>query len=156
MIDKVIGTLKEYLAAHDRDIIVLSDEQKAEIKAEITFMECMRESSYIEEVKNLKTRIDSLQNAIIDLVSPVPPAEKRVTRKDFLEIYNKCLSGMFEDQENGIWESEHKKKIYGKDITVHWNGIYCDCYDGATPCNHIIPGIKSLDEELSGEEVPFD
>ena len=64
MIDKIIGTLNEYLAAHDRDIIALSDEQKAEIKAEIKYMECMKDFSYVAEIEELKTRVESLQNAI--------------------------------------------------------------------------------------------
>ena len=41
-----------------------------------------------------------------------------------------------------------KYGIYGHDFTIHWNGIYCNVGDGATPANHIIPAIEDCSEEL--------
>ena len=58
-------------------------------------------------------------------------------------MYNEALDDMFENPENN--------DIYGYNITVHWHGIYCNCGDGATPCNHIIPAIVSCYEEDNEE-----
>ena len=66
--------------------------------------------------------------------------EKLVTRAKFLKKYNK---------EQSKWDCG---KVYGNDVTVHWNGIYCTCGDGATAYNHIIAGIDGADSELDPED----
>ena len=66
--------------------------------------------------------------------------DRLVSKEEFLEIYNAALTLMFNDIDNSL--------IYGKDVTIHWNGIYCNCGDGATAYNHIIQGIQDvIDEE---------
>ena len=65
----------------------------------------------------------------------------RVSRVDFLKIYDNALNEMFDAPE------DEDNDIYGYDITVHWHGIYCNCGDGAIPCNHIIPAIMNCNEE---------
>lgn len=71
----------------------------------------------------------------------------KVTRTEFLRVYNKELNAMFDNE-----DSDCDNNIYGKSITVHWNGIYCDCGDGATPSNYIIPAIEECDDELEEED----
>lgn len=66
--------------------------------------------------------------------------DKLVTREKFLKKYNKELN-----------KDEHGK-IYGNDVTIHWNGMFCTCGDGATAYNHIICGLEDAMTELDGEE----
>jgi len=73
--------------------------------------------------------------------------DKMVTRKDFLRAYRQELDAMWND------DNTDKYNIYGKDFTIHWNGIYCNVGDGATPSNYIIPAIQDCDEELDEEEI---
>ncbi len=69
-----------------------------------------------------------------------------VSRQDFVDIYSAAVGEMFEkmDEDEDIDDSP----IYGKDVTVHWNGIYCNCEDGATVYNHLIPGIEGVISEI--------
>ena len=92
--------------------------------------------------------LDVLDMATVD-------EDKAVTRKEFLRLYNEELNKHFEEMDKAENEDEYENltaHIYGYPITVHWNGIYCSCDDGATPYNHIIPGIEVCDEELDDEE----
>lgn len=74
--------------------------------------------------------------------------DKEVTRKEFLNLYHKELNEFFQQMDDPRTSDNPTAHIYGYPITVHWNGIYCDCDDGATPYNYIIPAIKDVDEEL--------
>ena len=154
MVNKIIETLKEYLASHDRDIITLSEESQAEIKAQIKYLECMKDFSYVAEIENLKTRIESLQDVIVGRTAP-SSSDQRVTRKDFVAIYEKVIKGLENENENDIEDGACFNQIYGKDFTVHWNGIYCDCLDGCNPCNYLIPAIENIEEDSDGFEVEF-
>lgn len=65
----------------------------------------------------------------------------KVSMTDFLRIYNNALA-----------EDDYTKNgIYGKDVTIHWNGWYCSVGDGATAYNNIISNIESVIEE-NGED----
>ena len=68
--------------------------------------------------------------------------DKKVSRKEFMEIYLKAL------ESDDLTETG----IYGCDVTIHWNGIYCSVSDGATAYNHIISNISAVDDELDKEE----
>lgn len=93
------------------------------------------------KIKELEVANKMLRNAILQLTkNKRETVDVRVSRKDFLKLY-----AASEDDD-----------VYGYPVTVHWHGIYCDCSDGATPSNHIIPGILSCDEELNGEEECVD
>lgn len=69
-----------------------------------------------------------------------------VSRQDFVDIYSAAVGEMFEkmDEDEDIDDSP----IYGKDVTVHWNGIYCNCEDGASVYNYIIPAIEDVMSEI--------
>ena len=116
------------------------------------------------DTKHLTRRIELLQKAVADLIHTNRPnrcKDVRVSKKDFLEMYQKALDEMFAimdgEKETDKTPDDVSNDIYGHDITVHWNGIYCNCGDGATPSNILIPAIEEvLDEDDSEyEESPF-
>lgn len=103
------------------------------------------------EIQDYARRIELLQEAITELIHSKKDGCKdvRVSKKDFLEMYETALNEMWEKETQGkdIYDGD----IYGKDFTVHWNGIYCNCGDGATASNNIIPGIEGCYDEDSTE-----
>lgn len=150
MIDKIINTIKGYGLQNNEGF--LAAEEKAEMETEIIYLEKLREYmkddySYIDEIQTLKGRINMLQDALIEAVTPLHQQDKQIPRKDFIEIYNKCVSRMFEENENNIGDGPYEKRIYGNDMTVHWNGMYCNCGSGAIIANEIIPGIEGVEED---------
>ena len=72
-------------------------------------------------------------------------ADKKVSRSEFIRAYNLALDEMFGN------DNYEDNEIYGHDVTIHWNGIYCNVGDGATAYNHIISNIESVIEE-DGED----
>lgn len=75
--------------------------------------------------------------------------DKKVTRAEFLEIYKKALDEMFASDTDD-------NDIYGHEVTVHWNGIYCSVEDGATAYNTVISAIEDAMDELDGEPELLD
>ena len=71
--------------------------------------------------------------------------DKLVTREKFMEKYEKALDEMFASDGD-------ENDIYGHDVTIHWNGMFCTAEDGATAYNHIIGGLKDAMTELDDEE----
>lgn len=105
-----------------------------------------------EQLTEAKRKIDELEisnkmlrNAIIQLTGKVRTSDVRVSRKDFLKMYDGAVNDFLD-----LYHEDND--ICGYPVTVHWHGIYCDCSDGATPSNYLIPGIKDCDDELYGEE----
>ena len=97
--------------------------------------------------KDYEKRINMLQEAILELSKGAAlSSDARVSKKDFLDIYQKALGVMFDNMEKSNFD-ELPNDIYGHDITVHWHGIYCNCGDGATPSNYIISGIEGCVDE---------
>lgn len=70
--------------------------------------------------------------------------ERLVSMQEFIDIYNAAVTLMFAEVGNA------DDMIYGKPLTIHWNGIYCDCGTGATIANNIIPGIEGVISEEGG------
>ena len=101
-----------------------------------------------EEIKTLTRRIELLQTAITELIHNTNHGshDVRVSRTDFLEMYQKALDEFFDNMEKPNCD-ELPNDIYGKDFFVHWNGIYCNCGDGAAISNYLIPGIEGINEE---------
>lgn len=92
-------------------------------------------------------RIEFLQSALLQATTGNKAVEGvRVTKTDFLQIYDKALQAMFKAEEDGTLDPDNND-IYGYDFTIHWHGIYCNCYDGAIPSNHIIPAIEGVNDE---------
>ena len=117
---------------------------------------CILKEEHRTDLEILNKRIDFMQTAILELSKGVALTnDMRVSKADFLAIYEKAL-----DKLHSIMEGEKAtdktpddvdNDIYGHDITVHWHGIYCNCGDGATPYNHIIPGIEGVNDEDPNE-----
>ena len=150
MIDKIIHTIKAFGLQNNEGF--LASEEKAEMEAEITYLEKLKEYmkgdfSYVNEIENLKDRIDMLQDALIEATIPGQHKDQQVTRRDFIEMYNKCLDGMFDEDNKDIENGPYEKKIYLNHMYVHWNGMYCDCSSGAIIANEMIPTIESIDDE---------
>lgn len=68
-------------------------------------------------------------------------SDKKVSMTEFLRIYDQALNA----------DDRTESGIYGEDVTIHWNGIYCNVGDGATAYNHIISNIESVIDE-NGED----
>ena len=105
------------------------------------------EREHLNKVKEYEKRLELLRNALKKRMTKGAPSEDvRVSRIDFLALYNAALEEMFDNFEKDN-SDETPNDIYGYDITVHWHGIYCNCGDGATPSNIIIPAIEEVDNE---------
>lgn len=105
------------------------------------------ERKHTATIEEYEKRVDLMQSAIKELMKEgTPTTDTRVARVDFVAIYNKALNEMFDNFEKDN-SDETPNDIYGYDITVHWHGIYCNCGDGATPSNIIIPAIEEVDNE---------
>ena len=134
--------------------MIMMTEQEHNLELDIICKDYEKEQHNLKkeherEIKNLTKRIELLQKAITDLIHNNNHGcdDVRVSKADFLEMYQTALDVMFDNLEkpNG---GELPNDIYGNDITVHWNGIYCNCGDGAVASNNIIPGIEGvLDED---------
>ena len=95
----------------------------------------------IDELKaEYKKRLELMQKALIELTRKTDtiPHDVRVSKIDFVAMHTTAVCEMDGCEDNDI---------YGHDITVHWHGFYCNCGDGATPANYIIPGIEECYEE---------
>ena len=96
----------------------------------------------IEELKaEYKKRLELMQKALLELSKKTEtvPHDVRVSKADFIEMHSTAVYEMNDIEDNDI---------YGYDVTVHWHGFYCNCGDGATPANYIIPGVEDcLDED---------
>ena len=71
--------------------------------------------------------------------------DRKVTRSEFMDEYDKALNEM-------LASDTDDNDIYGKDVTVHWNGIYCSVGDGATAYNTVIAAISDAMDELDEED----
>jgi hypothetical protein len=99
------------------------------------------------KVKELEKSNEMLRKAMIQLTGKENTIDIKVSRSDFVKMYDMAVNEMFEtNSEDG------ENDIYGHNITVHWHGMYCNCSDGATPSNYIIPAIADCDNELDLEE----
>lgn len=98
------------------------------------------------KVRELEIANEMLRKAVLQLSSKTKNSDVRVSRKDFVKIHSEAVDYMFDNPE------ADDNDVYGYEFTVHWHGIYCDCSDGATPSNYLIPGILDCDDELDGEE----
>lgn len=96
---------------------------------------------YKRKAKELGKRVTKMQLALLSVTSKGSNSDVEISLQDFLDIYDLALNIMFDTQ-------SEDNDIYGYPVTVHWHGMYCDCSDGATPSNHIIPAIQSCLEEI--------
>lgn len=85
-------------------------------------------------------RLELMRKALIELSRNTATVHNavRVSKLDFVAMHTQAVCDMDGCEDNDI---------YGHDITVHWHGLYCNCGDGATPANYIIPAIEECWEE---------
>ena len=85
-------------------------------------------------------RLELMRKALIELSrkNTTVPNDVRVSKLDFVAMHTQAVCDMDGCEDNDI---------YGHDITVHWHGFYCNCGDGATPANYIIPAVEDCFEE---------
>lgn len=133
--------------------MVMMTEQEHNLELDIICKDYERERDILKtehehDIKKLTRRIELLQTALTDLLHNENRChDVRVSKTDFLEMYNKALDVFFDNMEKPNFD-DLPNDIYGKDFTVHWNGIYCNCGDGAVVSNNLIPGIEGvLDED---------
>ena len=134
--------------------MIMMTEQEHKLELDIICKDYEKETHNLKkeherEIKTLTKRIELLQKAITELIHNENHGcnDVRVSKADFLEIYKKSLDEFFDNYEKSNFD-ELPNDIYGKDFTVHWNGIYCNCGDGAVASNNIIPGVEGvLDED---------
>lgn len=132
MINKIKKTINAYLTTNED---VLSAIEKADLNAQISFLEDLGENknvSYFEKYekakKSLFTILRRKKNCNEDIM---------LTRSEFLDIYCMAMESLGLD----------KCELDGNDVTVHWNGICCDCGDGAASYNYIISNIEGVIED---------
>ena len=121
---------------HDCDTYDGNDEELKEKERKIEHLK-----KQIDELKTeYKKRLELMQKALLESTQKTEtvPHDVRVSKADFLAMHSTAVYEM-----DGIEDND----IYGYDVTVHWHGIYCNCGDGATPANYIIPGIEYCNEE---------
>ena len=94
-----------------------------------------------EDISHLQRRIELMQTALLKATKTADtvPNGVRVSKADFVAMHKSAVDYM--------WNHEEDNDIYGYDFTVHWHGMYCNCSDGATPSNHIIPAIEWCEME---------
>ena len=100
------------------------------------------------KIEEYEKRLEFMHTAILALTQKTDtvPHDMRVSKADFLAIYAKALDDFFDKMETPNGEELHND-IDGYDLTVHWHGIYCNCGNGATPSNNLIPGIEGVNDE---------
>ena len=113
-----------------------ADEELEEAEKELE--ELRRKMDELKE--EYKKRLELMQKALLELSrkTDTVPNDIRVSKADFVAMHSTAVYEM-----DGLEDND----IYGYDITVHWHGFYCNCGDGATPANYIIPGIEDCLEE---------
>ena len=117
---------------------------------------CILKEEHETDMAILNQRIEFMQTAILELSKgAATTTDMRVSKADFLAIYQKALDKFFDIMEKTTDETpdEVQNDIYGHDVTIHWHGIYCNCGDGAIPSNHIIPGIEGVNDEDPNEYI---
>lgn len=120
----------------ENGMVMLTDEEYNRLNNRIDRVEKEKD----EHTLDYERRLELMQTALIKLTQKTDtvPSGVRVSKADFIAMHNAAVRDMDGNEDNDI---------YGYDFTVHWHGIYCNCSDGATPANHIVPAIEWIIEE---------
>lgn len=146
MINKIINTIDAYLTTNAD---VLDMKQKAELKAQMTYLKAINDDEYVD----LKKQINTLRKLLFKVLSGQNNGTEdvKLTRQEFIDLHHQALNYMFDEEVDDIGDRGEETGVYGKMITVHWNGVYCECSDGAIASNAIIPAIKEVIDEEEDE-----
>ena len=100
-----------------------------------------------EKVKLMEKEIKELREAVLKATrnKKMKTKDIRVSMATFYNITQEILK-----RDDGD-EIDMETDVYGHDVTVHFHGLYCNCYDGAVVYNSVIEGVKECAEE-NGED----
>lgn len=101
-----------------------------------------------KENEKLKAENEQLKKLLLQMEKKTETKDIKVTCTQFCDFRDIAEQLMF----NGTEDEGERFGVYGKNVTVHWNGMYCDCYDGAVPSNYIFPAIREAVEDGELEE----
>lgn len=120
----------------ENGMVMLTEEEYNRLNNRIDRVEKEKD----EQTLDYERRLELMQTALIKLTQKTDtvPTSVRVSKADFIAMHKAAVRDM-----DGLEDND----IYGYDFTVHWHGIYCNCSDGATPANYIIPGVEGCLEE---------
>lgn len=120
----------------ENGMVMMTEEEFNKMQLRISNTETEKD----QMVLDYERRLELMQIALMDLSRAVSTVSQdvRVPKADFIAMHSTAVAEMDGCEDNDI---------YGYDITVHWHGFYCNCGDGATPSNYIIPGIEDCNEE---------
>lgn len=98
------------------------------------------EKKVVEIREEYEKRLELMRKALIEVTQKTQRVQTdvRVSKLDFVAMHTQAVCDMDGCEDNDI---------YGHDITVHWHGLYCNCGDGATPANYVIPAIEDCWDE---------
>ena len=102
------------------------------------------------EVEHLRQRNKMLEEAVASFMSKTesnPGSEVLVPRTTFCNIYNGMVATMLDTVDDA-----EKSPVYTKDMYVSWNGIKCNCQNGAAVSNYIVSAIEDIEDEYDGDE----
>ena len=118
----------------------------------------MSEEEYMELKKSSDRDWEKEYKELLNFLPKIVARKKHTTdiqlsRKDFIKLWDYGVEQMDLVTESF---SEENNLVYGNDMEMHWMGYFCNCFDGATVQNHIIPAIQSVDDELDGYEYTME
>ena len=134
MLNKIKETINAYLQTNKE---VLDVKEIAELNAQLAYIESLKNDFYELTDRRIEKETEVAKRALFKVLSEKKTEDIKVSRQEFLDIYDLAMSGLGSD----------KCELYGNEVTVHWHGIYCDCSDGAVAYNNIIAGIKNVIKE---------
>ena len=141
MLTKIQETIQNYLTVNRE---VLDYKEVAELQAQIDYLGYLKNNKESKDLVDAKERILKLQSLLFKVTSARKTEDIELTRREFLTMYSEAVDYMFDDKTG---ENRENNPIYGKDVTIHWNGVYCNCSDGASAYEHISDAIEGILEE---------
>lgn len=120
----------------ENGMVMMTEEEFTKMQLRISNTETEKDQITLD----YERRLELMQKALIELSRETTTVshDVRVPKADFIAMHSMAVHEMDGCEDNDI---------YGYDITVHWHGFYCNCGDGATPANYIIPGVEDCNEE---------
>ena len=99
-------------------------------------------SQIMKDLEDVRSERDKLTEERAELRM----ALLKATRKNKMKTKDVELKPeLFVNMYNSVQAlDDFEKDIYGKDITVHWHGLYCNCSDGPEACDYIMDSLEQM------------
>lgn len=112
----------------------------------------------VEEFAETANKVELLKNEIRELREALLIATRnrdKEAKKDDIRVsmatfYNLTQEILKRDDGDTI---NMETDIFGHDVTVHFHGLYCDCYDGASVFNTVIEAVGECAKEYDDEDI---